>query len=77
MTADLLAVLILISLLPVLGFATETEVFTEDFATDLGNWIEDAGTVDGGVMIEAAAAHFFALSVKKKKNATPSPLRLN
>jgi hypothetical protein len=50
MTAALLAVVILVSLLPVLSFATETEVFKEDFTTgDLSNWTEDVGTVDGGV----------------------------
>lgn len=49
MTAALLAVVILVSLLPVLSFATETEVFTEDFSSDLSNWTEDVGTVNGGV----------------------------
>ena len=53
MTAALLAVVILVSLLPVLSFAdveTETEDFAEDFSTgDLSNWTEDVGTLDGGV----------------------------
>lgn len=49
MAAALMAAVILMSLLPVLSFATENELFTEDFSSGLDNWTETVGTITEGV----------------------------
>ena len=49
MAAALLAAVLLASLIPVLTFATETDVFTEDFSGNLDKWTETVGTITDGV----------------------------
>ncbi len=49
MTAILLTLIILVSMLPVVGLATETEILTDDFSAGLDNWTQEVGTVDEGV----------------------------